>query len=47
MADVPGVAVAVNMPVRNLYQRNLPDELAERLEASSIGPERLIIEITE
>ncbi len=47
MVDVPGVSVAVNMPVRNLYQRNLPDELAERLEADGIGPERLIIEITE
>ena len=47
MADLPGTRVAVNVPVRNLYQRKLPEQLAERLEAAGVAPDRLILEITE
>lgn len=47
MTTLPDVGVAVNVPVRNLYQRNLPDEIEGRLAAHGVGPERLILEITE
>lgn len=47
MANVPDVRIAINVPVRNLYQRMLPEQLAERLEAAGVSPDRLIIEITE
>ena len=47
MATLPDVGVAVNVPVRNLYQRSLPDQVAERLAAHGVPPERLILEITE
>lgn len=47
MVEMPDVCVAVNVPVRNLYQRNLPEQIADRLEAYGVGPERLILEITE
>ncbi len=47
MVDLPGTRVAVNVPVRNLYQRKLPEQLAERLEAAGVAPDRLILEITE
>jgi len=45
--DWPGQRVAVNAPVRNLYDRNLPDEVAARLAAAGVSADRLILEITE
>ena len=45
--DWPGQRVAVNVPVRNLYDRNLPDAVAQRLEERGISADRLILEITE
>ncbi|MEZ5247013.1 MAG: EAL domain-containing protein [Acidimicrobiales bacterium] len=45
--DWPGQRVAVNVPVRNLYDRNLPQAVADRLESAGVAAERLILEITE
>lgn len=45
--DWPGQRVAVNVPVRNLYDRHLPDAVAERLAAAGVTADRLILEITE
>lgn len=47
IADWPGQRVAVNVPVRNLYDRHLPDAVAERLAAAGVSSDRLILEITE
>ena len=47
IADWPGLCVAVNVPVRNLYDRSLPDSVAERLAAAGVSADRLILEITE
>lgn len=47
IADWPGQRVAVNVPVRNLYDRHLPDGVAERLAAAGVSADRLILEITE
>ncbi len=47
IADWPGVSVAVNVPVRNLYDRNLPDAVAARLAELGVAADRLILEITE
>ncbi|MEZ5165988.1 MAG: GGDEF domain-containing phosphodiesterase [Acidimicrobiales bacterium] len=43
----PGMGVAVNVPVRTLYDRGLPHVVAERLGAAGIEPSRLVLEITE
>jgi len=45
--DWPGQHVAVNVPVRNLYDRTLPDAVASRLAAAGVSADRLILEITE
>jgi diguanylate cyclase (GGDEF)-like protein len=45
--DWPGQRVAVNVPVRNLYDRGLPGEVADRLDAAGVSADRLILEITE
>ncbi len=45
--DWPGQRVAVNVPVRNLYDRTLPDAVAARLAAAGVSADRLILEITE
>lgn len=45
--DWPGQRVAVNVPVRNLYDRSLPDAVADRLAAAGVAADRLILEITE
>jgi diguanylate cyclase (GGDEF)-like protein len=45
--DWPGQRVAVNVPVRNLYDRTLPDAVAVRLAAAGVSADRLILEITE
>lgn len=45
--DWPGQRVAVNVPVRNLYDRSLPDAVASRLAANGVSADRLILEITE
>jgi len=45
--DWPGQRVAVNVPVRNLYDRNLPAAVAERLAAAGVSADRLTLEITE
>ena len=45
--DWPGQRVAVNVPVRNLYDRTLPDAVADRLATAGIAADRLILEITE
>ena len=47
IADWPGQRVAVNVPVRNLYDRALPDLVAAALDRHGIEPNRLILEITE
>jgi len=47
MAAWPDLRVAVNVPVRNLYSRRLPDQVAERLQSAGVAPDRLIVEITE
>ena len=47
MAVWPDLRVAVNVPVRNLYSRRLPDQVAERLQSAGVAPDRLIVEITE
>lgn len=43
----PGIRVAVNVPVRNLYDRTLPDAVSALLDAAGVEPDRLILEITE
>jgi diguanylate cyclase (GGDEF)-like protein/PAS domain S-box-containing protein len=45
--DWPDQRVAVNVPVRNLYDRRLPDAVMDKLNAAGIAPDRLILEITE
>ncbi len=47
MSSWPGQEVAVNVPVRNLYDRALPAQVMEKLAAHGVAPERLILEITE
>lgn len=47
IADWPGQRVAVNVPVRNLYDRHLPAAIADRLDHYGVSPDRLILEITE
>jgi diguanylate cyclase (GGDEF)-like protein len=45
--DWPGQRVAVNVPVRNLYDRDLPEAVAARLASAGVAADRLILEITE
>jgi len=47
MASWPGPRVAVNVPVRNLYDRTLPAQVMEKLEFHGVPADRLILEITE
>ena len=47
MVSWPDVRVAINVPVRNLYSRRLPEQIADRLATAGLDPGRLIIEITE
>ncbi len=47
VSDWPGQRVAVNIPVRSLYDRTLPDAISASLEKHGIAPERLLVEITE
>lgn len=47
MTHWPEVRMAINVPVRNLYSRRLPDQVADRLATAGITADRLIIEITE
>ncbi len=47
MANWPELRVAVNVPVRNLYDRNLPTLVGETLQRHGVNANRLILEITE
>jgi len=47
MAGWPGQKVAVNVPVRNLYDRTLPEMVAQKLSDAGVEPSRLTLEITE
>jgi len=47
LAQWPEVRMAVNVPVRNLYSRKLPGQIADRLATAGIAADRLIVEITE
>jgi len=47
ISDWPGQRVAVNVPVRNLYDRTLPRVVAEKLEETGVEASRLTLEITE
>ncbi len=47
VSDWPGQRVAVNVPVRNLYDRTLPDAISANLKKHGVAPERLLVEITE
>jgi len=47
MADWPGQKVAVNVPVRNLYDRTLPKVVAQKLKETGVESSRLTLEITE
>ncbi|RMH87234.1 MAG: EAL domain-containing protein [Actinomyces sp.] len=42
-----GVEIAVNVPVRNLYDRALPERVLEVLARHGVEPGRLVLEITE
>jgi diguanylate cyclase (GGDEF)-like protein len=42
-----GLAVSVNLGVRSLLDRGLPEVVAGRLAAHGVAPQRLILEITE
>ncbi|MEM7139949.1 MAG: EAL domain-containing protein [Actinomycetota bacterium] len=43
----PDQRVAVNVPVRNLYDRHLPERVAQLLADAGVAADRLILEITE
>jgi diguanylate cyclase (GGDEF)-like protein len=45
--DLPGLAVAVNVSARNITRPDFADEVLAALEQHRIGPERLLLEITE
>jgi len=47
IADWPGQSVAVNVPVRNLYDRTLPEVVSRKLTENGVEPDRLMLEITE
>ncbi|GEM_PF-3466621 len=47
VAQWPGVGVAVNVPVRNLFSRALPNHVANTLARHGVAADRLILEITE
>jgi len=47
MTSWPGQRVAVNVPVRNLYDRTLPEVVARKLSDAGVEPSRLTLEITE
>ncbi len=46
-AGWPGLRVAVNVPVRNLYDRSLPSTVGDILDRHGVDADRLILEITE
>ena len=46
-ADLPGLAVAVNVSARNITRPDFADEVLASLEEHRIGPEQLLLEITE
>ena len=45
--DGHALSVAVNLSMRNLHDEDLPDLVADRLTASGVRPDALVIEITE
>ncbi len=46
-SDWPEIRVAVNVPVRNLYDRTLPTQVGDKLDLYGVAADRLILEITE
>ncbi|MFV2039980.1 MAG: exonuclease domain-containing protein, partial [Acidimicrobiales bacterium] len=47
IADWPGLSVAVNVPVRNLYDRNLPDAVAARLAVALLGADPRVYQLPD